>query len=427
MRKFIESVKKEFLVLIRDFEGLSLMFIMPLILVFVITLLQERTYETVNETRIPIVLINNDMDSVGFAFTEGITNDDFFDVTIIEEADSLQMEQSKDDVASGKYQMGIIVPEGTTKSIRNRVLALVNQQVPAMMNVDTANLQQSVLVDLFFDPITKDSFRNIIKSNLREFSSKIETRIVFLTYSRIIDAMTNQTTEINYPEKPVIEFDEGYVCEFGQIDVPSSVQHNVPAWTLFAMFFICIPLAGNIIKERYDGCLDRLKTMPVSYLTIIVSKLLVFLMVTILQAAVIVMVGMWVMPFAGIQPLQLGQSMGGFVLITVSAGLAATGFGIMIGTIAKTYMQASTFGAVSTVILAALGGVWIPLYIMSPVMRQISQLSPMNWGIQGYYEFFLRDAGIINVLPYALKLFLFFAGCVCIAYFYKIIKNKHIA
>ncbi len=419
MRKLLASIQKEYRILIRDFEGLALMFVMPLVLVFVITILQEKTYQTINETRVPVVLIDNDMDSVGTAFTHGVKSNGFFEVTVIQNADSAEMAKARDDVASGKYQMGIIVPEGTTKSIRNRVVALVQEQVPAMMNVDTTGLKKSVQVDLFFDPITKDSFRSIIKSNLREFSSKIETRIVFITYSRIIDAMMNQSTYLQYPEEAVIEFDESYICEFGQQDAPSSVQHNVPAWTLFAMFFICIPLAGNIIKERYDGCLDRLKTMPVSYLTVTFSKLLMFLVVTMMQAAVIVMVGIWVIPLADVQPLQLGSNIAGFVFMTVSAGLAATGYGIMIGTIAKSYMQASTFGAVSTVILAALGGVWIPLYVMSPAMRQISQLSPMNWGIQGYYEYFLRDAAFVNIFPYAFKLLLFFVVCLLVAYFYK--------
>ena len=419
MRRLIASIQKEYRILVRDFEGLALMFVMPLILVFVITILQERTYQTVNETRVPVVLIDNDMDSVGIAFTQGVMGNGFFEVTLIQNADSAKMTQARNDVARGKYQMGIIVPEGTTRSIRNRVVALVQEQVPAMMNVDTANLIKSVQVDLFFDPITKDSFRNIIKSNLREFSSKIETRIVFITYSRIIDAMMNQSSSLQYPEDPVIEFDETFVCEFGQKDFPSSVQHNVPAWTLFAMFFICIPLANNIIKERYDGCLDRLKTMPVSYLTITFSKLVAFLAVTMLQAFVIVLVGMWIIPLAGLQPLQMGSNIFGFVLMTVSAGLAATGYGIMIGTVAKSYMQASTFGAVSTVVLAALGGVWIPLYVMSPVMRQISQLSPMNWGIQGYYEHFLRDAAFANIFPHALKLIMFFAACLLVAFLFR--------
>ena len=48
----------------------------------------------------------------------------------------------------------------------------------------------------------------------------------------------------------------------------------------------------------------------------------------------------------------------------MAASLAATGYGLMVGTLAKTYEQASMFGAVSIVIAAALGGIMVPTYVM---------------------------------------------------------------
>jgi ABC-2 type transport system permease protein len=32
--------------------------------------------------------------------------------------------------------------------------------------------------------------------------------------------------------------------------MPNSVQHNVPAWALFAIFFIVVPLSINLVKEK---------------------------------------------------------------------------------------------------------------------------------------------------------------------------------
>lgn len=419
MNKLFITIEKEAKILFRDREGLALLFVMPLILVFVITLLQEKTYQSINETRIPVILVNNDRDSVGDAFCKGIQENGFFDITRIDGADSLAVEQVRQQVAVGDAQIGILIPEGTTRTIRNRVVNLVGMQVPDMMQGADSAAPKTVSVELFFDPITKDSFRNIIKSNLNEFASKIETRIVFFTYSRIIDAMAGMKSDIQYPRVPVIRFDEMFVSEYKEGTAPNSVQHNVPAWTLFAMFFICIPLAGNLIKDRDEGCLDRLRTMPVSYLTIMVSKVLVYLVVTFLQAFVIVLVGIFVMPWVGLPALELGENLSGLVLITLASGLAACGYGILIGTIARTYSQASTFGSVSVVIFAALGGVWIPLYVMSATMRKISLLSPMNWGLQGYYEHFLRNASLERVLPFALSLFAFFALSLAVAYLYK--------
>lgn len=424
MRKLVISIQKEWRILYRDKEGLALLFLMPLILVFIITLLQESIYKNINETRIPIVLIDNDVDSVGFAFSRGVSENTFFDITLIRVADSEQFENAKNDVAKGKYQLGIIIPEGTTKAIRNRVIILVQQQVPTMMNVDTAKLNRSVKVELFFDPFTKNSFKNIIKSNLNEFISKIETQIIFITYKKIIDVITNQSSKIEYPSDPVITFDESFISEYIEKIAPNSVQHNVPAWTLFAMFFICIPLAGSIIKERDEGCLDRLKTLPISYLTILSGKIFVYLIVTLLQAIVIIAVGIWALPLLELPKLELGTNISGLFLITISAGLAATGYGILIGTIAKTHIQSSTFGSVSVVIFAALGGVWIPLYVMSPIMRKISYISPMNWGLQGYYEYFLKNSPVTAFCPYILLLIVFFVSCLLIAYFYKKYQKK---
>ena len=49
MKKLIASVQKEFLLLMRDIEGVILMFFMPLCLVVVITLLQHRTFQNLEE------------------------------------------------------------------------------------------------------------------------------------------------------------------------------------------------------------------------------------------------------------------------------------------------------------------------------------------------------------------------------------------
>ena len=59
--------------------------------------------------------------------------------------------------------------------------------------------------------------------------------------------------------------DEAYArSEHGRI-IPNATQHNVPAWSMFAVFFIVVSLAGNMIRERETGCLNRLMTMPCSY------------------------------------------------------------------------------------------------------------------------------------------------------------------
>jgi ABC-2 type transport system permease protein len=206
--------------------------------------------------------------------------------------------------------------------------------------------------------------------------------------------------------------------------VPNSVQHNVPAWTIFAMFFIVIPLAGNIIKERESGLSMRLRTMPGSNLPVILGKAFVYFIVGILQAVFMLMIGLFVLPLFGTPALIIDSGFLPLFLITIAVSMAASGYGILIGTIATTQEQSSIFGSISVVILAALGGIWVPTFVMSDMMLKVSKLSPLNWGLNGYYEVFLRNAGVNDVLGYILLLSLFFISCIVLAYLYNKYKKS---
>ncbi len=57
--------------------------------------------------------------------------------------------------------------------------------------------------------------------------------------------------------------------------------------------------------------------------------------------------------------------------------------------------------------MAAIGGIWVPVFLMSDMMQKISLLSPMRWGISAFYDIFLRNAGVVSILPESAALLLF--------------------
>ena len=54
--KLLATVKKEALLLLRDKVGLSILFLMPMALIFVMTLIQDAAFKTINEKGIPSFL-----------------------------------------------------------------------------------------------------------------------------------------------------------------------------------------------------------------------------------------------------------------------------------------------------------------------------------------------------------------------------------
>jgi len=426
--KLWATIKKETLILIRDKVGLSILFIMPMVLILVMTLIQDSAFRTLNEKGVPIVLVDNDKDTLGISILDGLKKAAMCDLRDSIDGKPATTESAKKAVAEGQFLIGIIIPEGATKAIRKNVSGLISETLPIdslVINPATAN--DSINITLFIDPVTKKSFITTVTSNLHEFISTVKTKIMFQTFSKQIAQIipdTSSAPKNTYAKSQIINYKEVYSSDIVGEIMPNAVQHNVPAWTIFAMFFIVIPLTGSVMKEKKEGSAFRLHTMPTSYLMLINGKVIVYVIVCMLQFILMLSVGLFILPLFGLPMLQLGNSLLGIFIVGLATSLAATGYGVMVGTIAASEQQGAILGSLSILLLSALGGIWVPTYIMPEIMRHISTLSPLNWALEGFYKLFFRGSDAIGVLIDSSKLFLFFIGTMAIASIINRVKRK---
>ena len=78
MKKLSASIFKEFLILIRDRAGLGILFLMPMVLVFIMTFIQDAALKSINESGVPILYVDEDNDTLGYYFEKGISQTEFF-------------------------------------------------------------------------------------------------------------------------------------------------------------------------------------------------------------------------------------------------------------------------------------------------------------------------------------------------------------
>ena len=178
-------------------------------------------------------------------------------------------------------------------------------------------------------------------------------------------------------------------------------------------------MTQSLIKEREEGSILRLLTMPVNYMNLLMAKVNVYIIVCMIQTILMIAAGIIILPLFGLPRLELGNDFLALTLMTFVISMASVGYGLMIGTIAKTHQQAAAFGSISIVILAAMGGLWVPIYMMPEFMKTVSQFSPMNWAIKGFYNIFLRGGSLSNIFPEVTKLFLFFLGTIIVTALYR--------
>lgn len=415
--KFYMSVYKEMLLLKRDLGGLIVLFVMPLILIITITLIQDNTFKLITETKIPILLVDNDKGKVSQKVKKNLAESGSFSIITKIDNKNITEETAKESVFKGEYQLAIIIPAKLSSDLQLKVNQNVEKITSSFgLSDSTAVAKEKVIikpkeVKLYFDPATQISFKNGVKSSIDKMISQIETQSIYNTFQ---DQM-GESDEPVFEQENFITFKEIIPKVNDKEILPNSVQHNVPAWALFAIFFIVVPLSINIVKEKQQGTMVRLITNPVPYAIVIAGKTVAYLLICMIQFFLMVAVGIYMFPHLGLPVLDVQGKLILMSVVAMFAGLAAIGFGILIGTIAKTQEQSAPFGSTSVVILAAIGGVWVPVFAMPKIMQYVSHISPMNWGLNAFYDVLLRNGSFLDILPEINLLFLFFIITISIA------------
>ncbi|MFL9844663.1 ABC transporter permease [Flavobacterium rhizosphaerae] len=420
MYKLLMSVYKEFLLLKRDPGGLIILFVMPLVLIITVTPIQDSSFKTATETKIPILVVDNDKGELSDVINGSLKNNSAFEVITKSEGKPIDEAFARDNVFNGNYQLAIIIPSGLSKGLKNRVdsnvykilgnLGAIEQPEPQPVE-DSLQLKE---VRVYFDPVSQTAFKNAVKSTIDKMISQIETKSIY-------DAFGKQLGEEStgaFQQEDYITFKEIIPMFENREMIPNSTQHNVPAWSLFAIFFIVVPLSINIVKEKKQGTRVRFRTNPVPYATVIAGKTITYLFICVIQFFLMVVVGYYLFPQVGLPRLDMHGSFWLMSLVAVFAGFAAVGFGILLGTMSKTQEQAAPFGSTSVVILAAIGGVWVPVFAMPGIMQYIAKASPMNWALEAFYDVLLRNGTLLDILPQLGMLFLFYMVMILIALFY---------
>ncbi|HPE82092.1 MAG: ABC transporter permease [Aequorivita sp.] len=420
MHRLWASTYKEILLLIRDLGGIAILFIMPLLLLVVITLVQDSTFKTISDIKIPVLVVDNDKGEVSKNIIENLSNSNSFQML-----QKSSEEEAKEAVFSGKYQLAIVIPKNLSASLQKKV----DQNVEGILSkfgleADTLAVAKETIpqkeVRLYFDPATQVSFKSSVKNGIDKMISKIETQSI---YNAFQTELGEEDTEPIFETENFIAFKEILPTKNNEEIIPNSAQHNIPAWTLFAIFFIIVPLSINLVKEKNQGTFVRLRTQPVNYATVLGGKTIVYLIVCLIQFTLMLLVGIFLFPVMGLPGIDVSGKLPMLYMVALFSGLAAIGLGLLLGTIAKTQEQAAPFGSTLVVILAALGGVWVPVFAMPKIMQIISKISPMNWGLEAFYDVFLRNVGFVKILPEILLLLLFFLTTIVIAIIYNQRKN----
>ena len=398
------ALAKETRILLRDKEAVLILIVMPAVFVLIMSLALRDTFRARAGNAFSMAVVDQDGGPVSRALIDALSHSGYLRLVTLRTPDEARVREA---VLRGEYRFALFIPAGASQRVQRRV---ERQLSPAGSAPPPA-----VTLRLLADPALPIETRDVVADSIRRILQGIETGLLLDQFARLSPhAGTTPGGRAQTPRVHALRLDLGWGGKHPP-PVPTSVQQNAPSWTLLAMFFLVIPLSVTLIKERQQGCLLRLQTMPVPTWIVLGGKILPYFIINQIQVVVVLLEGMYLLPLLGGDALRIGHSPGGIALVAMAANLAAIGYGLMVATFTKTHEQATSFGAVSVLILGAIGGVMVPKLVMPAFMQRLANLSPLSWGLDGFQDIFVRGGHVVDVLPEVSKLLAFAGVCFTIA------------
>ncbi|MBB33839.1 MAG: ABC transporter [Hirschia sp.] len=374
---FRAAIIKEFRLLTRDVHGVGLLFLLPLAFILIMSLALQDAFASRAGKGLEVVVMDLDRTTDSEQLIERLNTHQAFQISHAEQSDLETALKDSD------AMFAISVPEGYGDTI-----------LDAGSEADPVY----VLVSPNADKRTEMIFVSAIRESLGRH--KVDAML-----SAIEDSGGDEDAfDSEALDTPVTI---NYAFTASSDSPPSSVQQNVPAWLVFAIFFVAIPFSNTFITERNLGVQRRLLTTRMGPFAQFAGKLVPYFALNMLQVALMFAAGAFLVPLLGGDALQLRGSPIALILLSACISLAALSLALVISVMAGTSEQATLTSGIGNIVLAALGGVMVPRFIMPQSMQKLSDISPMAWGLDGYLELLLRDGELGDILSQLVKLCVF--------------------
>lgn len=174
----------------------------------------------------------------------------------------------------------------------------------------------------------------------------------------------------------------------------SGFQITVPGNAVLFGFFLALTVGLSFSEERRLGTWRRLLAAPVARSTILLAKLVPYVLVGLLQFGFLFAIG--IVGFG----MKVGGSPLALVVLTTAVVVCATALGLLIAAIGGSERGMGSIGSVLLLVMGLLGGCMVPRLAMPAVMRTIGLAVPHAWALDGYFALLVRDGGgLVDVAP----------------------------
>jgi ABC-2 type transport system permease protein len=356
--RLLALIRKEFIQIVRDKRTLAIMFVMPVMMLFLLG------YSATNDVRnVPIAIFDQDRSQSARDLLSAYRNADYFHFDF----DVSSVEEMKNLIDSGRAKAGLIIPPDYGDRIAHGQPA----QVAFVIDGSDPTIAATALSAATLIGQTKS------------------TAVLRATLER-----RGQGNAINLP-----------------VEVRTQIWYNpdlvsayfmIPGLIGMILQYLAVLLTSTaVVRERERGTIEQLIITPIRSWELIVSKLLPYAVISFFDLLEVLVIGtLWFgVPINGSLPLLLVLS--GLFLVTT------LGLGLLISTIASTQFEAMLVAIMIQLPSIFLSGFFFPIAAMPQFLQAISYLVPLRYFLIVVRAIQIKGVGLAAVSNEVVALIIF--------------------
>jgi ABC-type multidrug transport system permease subunit len=280
-------------------------------------------------------------------------------------------------VKKGDKAAALILHKGLNDSLEAGKDANIEMVYDQAKDAETGILQGALIGHLINLTGTRSMERNAIErfdQQNPDLDSMMRKAIHQQISSNFTPQSSQKTQDSFLKTTPIVSSEE---------TSPGLIQ-AVAGTAIMMLLFSLAAIGAGLIDEKQAGTLKRILFAPGNPINILIGKMLLANVISIIQLSV-----MFVFAWLAFG-LDIFVNLPALLIMVLVTSFACSGFGSLLASIAKSRQQVQGLSTLIILIMSAIGGSMIPLFIMPIWMQKIAVFSVNYWSIQGFYDIFWR-------------------------------------
>lgn len=395
LNQILASAWKDLKIFFKDPGAVTLIFLQPFMFIVVMSYALGGLFKPGGD-QIQLLAVNQDRGTQAAAILRQLDKMVAFQVETTWEGQPLTREMAENLIVEEKRNLALVFPPDFSEVLEQDPAAAERGTTRILVIVDPATSSQFVepILGTLQGLIERGTYTAMMPKgldNLFEWlapQTPVEQRETFK-----VQAQEAMSGGLLGGREPVVTVERTTPAGMQVKQYPDTFQQNVPGYTIYGIFWIVSLLAGSVLEEKREGTFRRLLVAPMNRAVMLAGKLVPYYIINLIQLAI--MLGASSLLFG----MSLGYSPAALVVVGLAAAAAATGLGVLVSALARTEAQVGGLTVLLLLTLSALGGCFVPRFIMPGWLRTIGLITPHAWALDAYQDLLVRGYGLLEVLP----------------------------